>query len=305
MEAFQNPFAGYRRQISFQSLLMRLILVNVAVWLLVSAGRVFAFLFRLPDESYSRIILDLLALPANPSLFTSRPWTFITYMFLHIDFFHILFNMLWLFWFGKIFLEFLSKRKLLATYLCGGLAGGVLYVLFYNYFPVFAETKEFSFALGASASVMAIVTAISFYVPRYAVYLFLVGRVRIVYIAVALFILDFFMIRSGNSGGHIAHIGGALYGLAFVYIYQKNSYMKEFIMQMRSFRSKLRRSKTKSEPFDRPGRPLTDEEYSIQKMERQKKIDNILDKISQSGYESLTREEKEFLFRSSNNSPGQ
>ena len=305
MESFQNPFAGFRKQVSFRTLLMRLIIINTAIWLLISAGRVFAFLFRMPDENYSRVIIDLLALPANPALFSTRPWTFITYMFLHIDFFHILFNMLWLFWFGKIFLEFLSKRKLLTTYLFGGLAGGMLYVMFYNYFPVFAEAREMSFALGASASVMAIVTAISFYVPRYSVYLFLIGRVRIIYIAIALFILDFFMIRSGNSGGHIAHIGGALYGLAFVFLYQKNGYFQELKSELRSIRFWKKRTAAQPDPSFRPGRPLNDEEYSIQKMERQKKIDGILDKISKSGYDSLSKEEKEFLFRSSNNSPGQ
>ncbi|NTV83592.1 MAG: rhomboid family intramembrane serine protease, partial [Bacteroidales bacterium] len=217
----QNPFQDLGRFFRSRAILPRLILINVAIWLAIGIMRVFSFLLDVPDASLTNLIVDYLALPAATESLILRPWTLVTYMFLHIDPLHLLFNMLWLFWFGKIFLEFLNSRQLLLVYILGGISGGLLYVLFYNIFPVFEKSLELSVALGASASVMAIVTAISLYVPGYSVQLFLIGRIRIFYIALFLFILDFFMIRSQNAGGHIAHIGGALFGLSYILVRRK------------------------------------------------------------------------------------
>jgi membrane associated rhomboid family serine protease len=285
--------------------IVRLILVNAAIWLAICAMRVFAFLFNVPDNTLTNYIVDYFALPANLGSLLSRPWTMVTYMFLHIDFFHILFNMLWLFWFGKIFLEFLKSGQLLLIYLLGGISGGLLYVLFYNIFPVFEKSLDLSFALGASASVMAIVTAISFYVPGYSIYLLFLGKIRIFYIALFLFVLDFFMIRSENAGGHIAHIGGALFGLGYIIARRKGmnfkgvfnmSWLNRLLQKMK--KSKLRVEYTGT--GQNQGRPLTDDDYNSLKAQRQRIIDGILDKISKSGYESLSTEEKEILFKSSN-----
>jgi hypothetical protein len=227
-------------------------------------------------------------------------------MFLHIDFFHILFNMLWLYWFGKIFLEFMMERQLLLVYLLGGLSGGILYVLFFNIFPVFEKSLDQSVALGASASVMAIVAAVSLYVPGYSVYLLLLGRVRIIYIAIALFIMDFFMIRSDNAGGHIAHIGGALFGLSYILILGKGMNFKGLTANWPKFSLAgifRRRKKPDFKVFEGGqwnSRPMTDEEYNARKAARQKQVDIILEKVKKSGYPSLTEEEKELLFKSSN-----
>jgi hypothetical protein len=213
--------------------------------------------------------------------------------------------MLWLFWFGKIFLEFLKARQLLLIYLLGGLSGGILYILFYNIFPVFEKSLDMSVALGASASVMAVVTAISLYVPGYFVHLFLIGRIRIFYIALFLFVLDFFMIRSENAGGHIAHIGGALFGLSYILVKRKGMNFSGFWNTggLKNLIKKLRKRKLRVEYTNQGtnnGRPLTDDEYNERRAVRQAKIDGILDKISKSGYESLSAEEKDFLFKSSN-----
>lgn len=267
--------------------------------------RVFSFLFNVPDTTLTNYIVDYFALPAKPESLISHPWTLLTYMFLHIDFFHVLFNMLWLFWFGKIFLEFLKSRQLLLIYLLGGVSGGLLYVLFYNIFPVFEKSLDLSFALGASASVMAIVTAISFYVPGYSIQMLFIGRIRIFYIALFLFILDFFMIRSENAGGHIAHIGGALFGLSYIIVSRKGmnfdgvfstSWLKKFFWKMTGRKLKAEYTNTTTTY----GKPLTDDDYNMRRAQRQRIIDDILDKISKSGYESLTSEEKEILFKSSN-----
>jgi membrane associated rhomboid family serine protease len=300
-----NPLEDIIRFLRSRDVLPRLILINIAIWIAITAMRVFAFLLNVPDATLTNYIVDYFALPARPESLLIRPWTLLTYMFLHIDFFHILFNMLWLYWFGKIFLEFLKSRQLLLIYLLGGISGGLLYVLFYNIFPVFEKSLNLSFALGASASVMAIVTAISFYVPGYTIQLLFIGRIKIFYIALFLFILDFFMIRSENAGGHIAHIGGALFGLSYILAHRKGmnfsgifgmSWLKQLFRQFRGNRLKKEFTNT-STPT---GRPLTDEDYNLRKAQRQKIIDDILDKISKSGYESLTAEEKEILFKSSN-----
>jgi len=301
----RNPFEDLGRFFRSNEVLPRLILINAAVWLAIGIMRVFSFLFNVPDTVLTNYIVDYLALPAKLDSLIARPWTLFTYMFLHIDFFHILFNMLWLFWFGKIFLEFLKARQLLLIYILVGISGGALYVLFYNIFPVFEKSLELSVALGASASVMAIVTAISLYVPGYSIQLLLLGRVRIFYIALFLFILDFFMIRSENAGGHIAHIGGALFGLGYILARRKGMnfsgvWNTSWINKLTGIfgRRKLRVGYNNTSSTYQ--RPVTDDEYNARKAERQKKIDEILDKISKSGYESLTSEEKDLLFKSSN-----
>jgi membrane associated rhomboid family serine protease len=302
-----NPSEDIIRFFRSKDVLPRLILINALIWLAIGAMRVFSFLFNVPDSTLTNYIVDYFALPANFESLLSRPWTPVTYMFLHIDFFHVLFNMLWLFWFGKIFLEFLKSGQLLLIYLLGGLSGGILYLLFYNIFPAFEKSVDLSFALGASASVMAIVTAISFYVPGYSIHMLFLGRIRIFYIAFFLFVLDFFMIRSENAGGHIAHIGGALFGLSYIVARRKGmnfsgvfgmSWLKRFFRKMR--KSILRVEYNNTGPAY--GRPLTDDDYNSHKAQRQRMIDDILDKISKSGYESLTSKEKEILFKSSNSS---
>jgi len=144
----RNPAEEIGRFFRSKAVLPRLILVNVAIWLAIGIMRVFSFLFNIPDTTLTNFIVEYLAVPAQISNLLTRPWTLFTYMFLHIDFFHILFNMLWLFWFGKIFLEFLKSRQLLIIYILGGLSGAFLYVLFYNIFPVFEKSLDISVALG-------------------------------------------------------------------------------------------------------------------------------------------------------------
>ena len=304
MQYNRNPLEDIGRFFREKAVLPRLILASTVIWLAIGIMRVFSFLFKIPDETLTNFIVDYLALPADTARLVNQPWTLFTYMFLHLDFFHLLFNMLWLFWFGKIFLEFLTSRQLLAVYMLGGLSGGILYILFYNIFPVFEKSLEMSVALGASASVMAIVTAISLYVPGYSVQLFLFGRIRIFYIALFLFILDFFMIRSNNAGGHIAHIGGAIFGLGYVLVRRKGMNFNGIIdlSPIRNFFNRFTKKKLRvgyRNPQPSKGRPLTDDEYNLLKIERQKKIDEILDKVKKSGYESLSESEKDLLFRAS------
>jgi hypothetical protein len=180
----------------------------------------------------------------------------------------------------------------------GGLAGGLLYILAFNILPVFDSSLPLARALGASASVMAIVASISLYVPNYTINLIFIGRVKIFYLALALFVLDFFMIRHGNAGGHIAHIGGAVYGFLFAYYLKKGRDFSKIFPGFR--RPTIRRKPGSWKKSASYTRPVTDEHYNRERASKQKKIDQILDKISRSGYDSLTKEEKELLFNQSN-----
>ncbi|MBN1340153.1 MAG: rhomboid family intramembrane serine protease [Bacteroidales bacterium] len=301
----RNPFEGVKAFFRSRSLLSRLIIINVAVWIFIRFLDVFFDLFN--ASGLTQEVIGFLAVPAATERLIFRPWTLLTYMFLHFDFFHILFNMLWLYWFGRIFNEFLSGRQLLSVYILGGLAGAAFYVLSFNIFPKFDEIYKSSVALGASASVMAIVVAVSVYAPNYRIYLLFFGPVRIMYIALLSILLDVLMIKSQNSGGHLAHLGGAVWGFAYISMLRKGNDISAFTGRL-SFRWLTRIfSREKYSRFRTVysgERPKTDEEYNAQRAERQKRIDHILDKISKSGYESLTREEKDFLFReSSKNNP--
>ncbi len=145
--------------------LYRLIYINIAVFLILTIVTVIGFLLNNPEISGKA--LDLFSVPASFNALLLRPWTLITYMFTHKEVWHILFNMLWLYWFGRIFLEYLDERKLVAVYLLGGISGALVYILSFNIFPAFTGVVAESVAIGASASVMAIVIAIAAYVPDY------------------------------------------------------------------------------------------------------------------------------------------
>lgn len=302
-----NLLDEIKRFFGSRSALPNLILINIAVWMIIQTLKVFAFFLSVSgNDLINTLVLHTLAVPASIPVLVSSPWTIFTYNFLHIDFLHILFNMMWLFWFGKIFLEFLKPKQLVWVYILGGISGGFLYVIAFNAFPVFSEMIPISYALGASASVMAIVAAISFYVPDYSINLLLIGRVRIGYLALLLFIFDFFMIPSGNAGGHLAHIGGALFGVVYILFirvsspsfYGQNAKNPMFSSFQSWVKTRFARKKSQETYYSRP---VSDDDYNLRKKNNQKKVDEILEKISKGGYDSLTKEEKEFLFRSSKN----
>ena len=277
--------------------LTKLIYLNLAIFILVNLVEIFYFLLNRHD-SYSAFLLTF-AVPADLQLLIRKPWTPITYMFLHKNFLHILFNLLWLYWFGRIFLEYLDGKKLVGVYILGGLSGAFLYILAYNIFPVFFKQLQMSYALGASAAVMAIVISISVYVPNYSVYLFFIGRVKIIYIAIIGFLVTSLFDFSINTGGKIAHIGGALFGFLFILQYRKGRDMTRGLSRFLDAIIGLFKPKPKVTVTHR--RSETDYDYNIRKKEEQVEIDRILDKIAKSGYDSLTKQEKDILFRQSKN----
>lgn len=282
------------------SALTKLIYINLAVFLIIKIIFVFVFLFNVQNSDGTNIvdwIIYQLAVPASLSNLLFKPWTLITYMFLHQGFLHILFNMLWLFWFGKIFLEYLDEKKLISIYILGGLSGAFLYILAFNIFPVFSDVLQYSYALGASASVIAIVIAISVYVPNYTIHLLFIGPVKLKYIALFSILLDIISIASSNPGGHLAHLGGAFFGFFYIKQYRKGKDIAKGFNRFIDNSFSIFKTKKKMEAAHK--RPMSDMEYNAMKTRQQEEMNNILDKIAKSGYESLTKKEKNLLFRMS------
>jgi len=290
---------------SKNNMLVRLIYANLAVFLAIKVLILPFWLLQLkiaPDQ----FALNWLAVPAAPMQLLYKPWTIVSYMFLHLGFFHILSNMIWLYFLGQLFVQFLGERKLFTVYISGGIAGALLYIIFFNVFPVFADVLPISKALGASASVMAIVAAVGTYAPNFSIRLFLLGNVKLKYIAIFAFIIDVISISNANSGGHIAHIGGAILGFFFALQWRKGNDITAWVntataflkAMLPSFQQKQMKVKYRKEG----GRQSTSKyDFNGRKKEEQKQVDEILDKISQSGYDSLSKEEKDLLFKASNN----
>ena len=280
------------------NIIAKLIYVNVGIFLAISIVAIISFLMANPGISDK--VLGLLAAPASLEVLAKRPWTVLTYMFTHEGIWHILFNMLWLSWFGKIFLEFLDQKKLLSVYLLGGISGAAMYILSFNIFPAFAGMTEMSVAIGASASVMAIVVAMATYVPNYNVNLFLFGRVKIVWLTLIILAFTTFMDFQDNTGGKLAHIGGAIYGYLFAISLRKGTDIGAWLNRVIDGIVTLFRPKPKVRVKYKKAR--TDFEYNANKAAHQAQINKILDKISKGGYDSLTKEEKDILFRESQKS---
>ncbi|MGQ1785827.1 MULTISPECIES: rhomboid family intramembrane serine protease [unclassified Saccharicrinis] len=279
----------------------RLIYVNIGVFLAFLILDVF---FSLAQQGHLvDMIKSWFSVPADPGALLFKPWSIFTYMFLHFDFMHILFNMLYLFWFGRIFLQYFNSRQLLGVYFMGGLAGALLYILSYNIFPALNSFTESPIMMGASASVMAIIFGAASYAPNYKVHLILIGPVKLMYLAIGLLVLDLIAIPSfSNTGGHLAHIGGALLGMYFASRAVKNKDItRRFNHFMDNLASMFSRKPKMTVTHSRSKRPVSDLDYNANKKKKQGDIDRILDKIKTSGYDSLTKQEKDDLFNASNN----
>ncbi|ARS36330.1 rhomboid family protein [Pontibacter actiniarum] len=282
--------------------LKQLILINVIVFVVLIITR--TILVLTSGSWVYNIIMRFLALNSDPLVFITRPWTLITYFFTHEGFLHIIFNMLNLYWFGQLLREYLGDRKLLSLYVLGGVAGGALYMLSYNFVPYFADRAAFSFMIGASASVLAIVVGAATLLPNFAFNLILIGPVKIKYIAAFLVLLSISGAVGDNAGGNIAHIGGALIGWIFIKQLQRGNDMGRPVLAVTDFFGNLFKRKPKLKITHRrftggSAKPNGSRASSGPGTPSQNEIDRILDKISSSGYESLSKEEKQKLFQAS------
>ena len=285
--------------------LVQIILINLVVYVGLIFLRVILTLTG--GAGVYDQFMQWLMLPAAIPEFLTRPWTLITYFFVHERFFHILFNMLFLYWFGKIIKEFLGGSKVVNLYVLGGLAGGVFYILIYNTIPFFAERIDSSMMLGASAGVFAVVVGAATFMPNYTILLMFIGPVRIKYIAIFYVILAFAQTTGANAGGELAHLGGAALGFFYIkqlqqgtdwgkWIHSFFGFIKSFFIRQPKVKvtyRKTSKSKTKSKSQSTAATSKPIDSTS------QEEIDAILDKISHSGYESLSKEEKQKLFNAS------
>jgi membrane associated rhomboid family serine protease len=275
--------------------LTRLILINLGVYVAFLLLRILSFLLQTDIASF---FISFTALPSDLITLATRPWTLVSYMFLHEGFMHILFNMLWLFFGRKLFLEYFGSRRLISTYLMGGIFGGLLYVVFYNIFPAFNEVVEISNNRGASAGVMAIIFAIATYNPKFPVRIFFIASVPLWGVAAFALLTDLIGLGEGaNAGGRIAHIGGAAFGFLMARANRENRDLTEGFSSILDRIANLFKSKSKLKTVYSSGGFNKGYRQKSSPQTSEDKLNQILDKISNSGYDSLSKDEKEHLFK--------
>lgn len=302
---------GLRDDINFalrrkDDMVIRLITINVAVFLIMVVLYVFSEISRVPLLGY---ITNWTALNSNAETFITRPWTILTYSFMHSmrSIFHIIFNMLWFYWFGKMIQDYLGKDKVLALYVLGAIAGGVFYLLSYNFIPYYIERsfRTSNILVGASASVNAIVLAAATLLPNQRINLMFLGSIKITWIAAFVVLTSFLGTVGSNAGGNLAHLGGALIGFLYIRALNKGTDIGKWIISIRDFFANIGKPKSKMNVSYKNVKytKVKDDKKSKKSTNdgtvSQAEIDKILDKISKSGYESLTKEEKQKLFNAS------
>ena len=280
----------------------RFVYINVAVYIIVVFIGVFSVLFN--ACGVVDVFMRLFELPASISGIAARPWSFFVYMFLHGQLLHILWNMVALYVFGKIFVNFYSIRHFVGVYILGGLVGGLFFVLAYNSFPYFRPMVNVSSLVGASASVLAIVVALAMRSPNYRIRLMFVGDVKLSTVAVVAVLMSFFMLSGDNAGGGFAHRGGVFAGWLVAYMLNKGvditAVINKPIDWIATIFSGKRVSKKRKPKFTySPGGRSADYRFNEKKKADEAEIDAILDKIKKGGYASLSEAEKQKLFRAS------
>lgn len=268
------------------SIAEKIILINVVFFLFPMLLNVLLFLFNIPTSSY----LNWLQLSPNLLTFIKRPWSLITYSFVHSGFFHLLWNMVLLYYAGRLLLNLFPDRIFINNYFLGVISGGLIFISSYSLFPVFEG--NYPPLIGASAGVMAVFIFICTYTPNQEIRFFFI-KLKLKHIGLAFFFLDIIQIPYGNAGGHLAHVGGAVLG--FFYARQLGEgrdigsgfqNIWQSIFKKKYLKTVYRSPKNKSATSKNSGERIN-----------QNKIDSILDKISNSGYDSLSKEEKEYLFK--------
>ena len=267
--------------------LIKIILINVIVFISMSILEVFITLSGFGE--LFNLFLNKLMLPASLKVFIFQPWSLLTYFFLHMNFMHILWNMLFLYWFGKIIHENIGNNAVISLYIIGGIIGGLSYMALFNIIPYYDNRVSESLMLGASAGVFSVVVGSATLLPNYTFYLLFLGPVRIKYIALFYVLLSFFDVTGSNAGGEIAHLGGALMGYLYIRQLQNGVNMGKGIIDILNIFNKNKKEVISKE----------EKTNEIKKDISQDEIDKILDKISDSGYKSLSNNEKEKLFNAS------
>jgi membrane associated rhomboid family serine protease len=281
--------------------LNQLIIINALVFAVLIILQAVFFIAR--SSSY-QLIMRQLALPSDFYSLLRHPWTLLTYAFVHAGFLHILFNMLNLYWFGQLIREYLGDRRLVSLYVLGALVGAVFFLLAYNFIPALQPFVGQP-VVGASASVTAVIVAAATLLPDFTFMLFIIGAVKIKWIAVTVVLISIAGINGGNPGGEITHLGGALLGFVFIKQLKAGRDMSAPITAIGNWFSRLfsqgpSMRVTHRQPVTTGARSASGStKNSGPAVAGQDEIDLILDKISHSGYESLSKDEKQKLFRAS------
>ncbi len=300
----KNIFQDLKYRFQFGGMHVKLLFVNAIVFIFIGFLHVFTRLLGDVEIQQSTAILlhDIFALQADFLGLITKPWGLITSIFSHFEFMHFLFNMLFLFFAGQLYEQLFGGKKLLNIYILGGIAGGMLEIVAHELFPALSNSQ--SIVVGASGSIMAIFIAAAMYRPNTKIMLFGILPIRIIVLAGIYFIYDLLSLGMPDGTAHFAHIGGGIIGIISVKTMNKpNNILIRFTRFTDKIFTIFKRDffkKKNTLNVERGGRPLTDEEFIVRKKENQAKTDTILDKISKSGYESLTSKEKEFLFKQSN-----
>jgi membrane associated rhomboid family serine protease len=249
-------------------------------------------------------LTQYLELPAWPLRWLQQPWSIVTYMLLHADVLHLLFNMIWLYAFGRLFQAFYTQRQLRGLYLLGGIVGGAVFMLAYNVFPYFSQSANYyaSGLIGASAAVMAIMMATVCHAPEYRLQFMFIGSVRLKYVALFMVLTDLLFMTSDNAGGHIAHLGGVLAGWAYARSLSHGRDLTAWINKMIDAvlglgQRQPKRKKPKMEGHF--GGRASDYTYNANRRQKSEEVDRILEKLKKSGYDSLSEDEKKSLFDAS------
>ncbi|MRX38428.1 rhomboid family intramembrane serine protease [Flavobacterium sp. LC2016-23] len=283
-----NILDDLKLQYKLGGIAMRVIYWNIACFLI---SLVFFYQFSIGQFAFP----GWLALSSDPEVFLFKPWTFLTYAFFHDGFLHLLFNMMVLNFSSSLFLTFFTQKQYLGLYILSAVFSGIVFVLTYYFLNYSASI------VGASAAIMAILVATTTYQPLMNVRLLLIGNVKLWHITAVILILDLMQLRLGNMGGHISHLAGAVFGFIFIKLLQNGTDLSIMVSRTLDFFTNLFR-KSPATPFrtvHKNYKKPTEKPISriVTKDKTQQQIDEILDKISQSGYDCLTKEEKEFLFK--------
>ncbi len=282
-----------KTKFKFGSMTLKLIYINIGVFLVLHIFAIIGLFFGFNTFEVTQWV----KLPADFHSLMIMPWTIITYMFAQLEIFHILFNMLWLYWFGNIFLFSSTPKQMVALYLFGGIGGALAYLLLYNFHPVFANVN--GTLIGSSASVIAIVIATAIMHPDYKMNLLFIGEVSLKWIAIFTIIISAIGLTGSNAGGQIAHIGGAGIGMLYGLMMKKgiditrgfNAFIDKIVNQFRNLKNHTPKKQAYSNKKTTTSTPKNNNDFS--------RMDEILDKIKRSGYTSLTQEEKKQLFEDS------
>jgi len=292
---WDNLFSRYKQG----TIVTRLIYINLGIFLLLRLVLLVMGLLRQDGDFLVRYV----QMPSDLQLLLLQPWTVFTYMFVHLEWMHVLFNMLWLYFFGNLFLRWFNARQLGGLYILGGLTGGLFFVLFYNMLPLFEGIQSSGYLIGASASVLALGIAVAYFRPDEPIQLFLLGSIKLKYIAIIMVVMDVLSLNGSNAGGNLAHLGGALTGLVFGYALRKgvdltswvNPILDEIVRRMHS-RPKMKVVYRRSNQEQTYKTANVDQDYRDRKKKDNDRLDEILEKVKKSGYDSLSESEKKQLF---------